>query len=77
MCKMCDRYVSCANEISEQCPPYTSCYTIKSNGVGQHIDCQGLKKNAADGKNHSRIDNFLDNTAKIRHAILTIYCLKI
>uniref|UniRef100_A0A0K0DC77 Secreted protein n=1 Tax=Angiostrongylus cantonensis TaxID=6313 RepID=A0A0K0DC77_ANGCA len=38
MCKMCDRYVSCANEISEQCPPYTSCYTIKSNGVGQESD---------------------------------------
>ncbi|KAK5985765.1 hypothetical protein GCK32_011986 [Trichostrongylus colubriformis] len=36
MCKMCDQYISCANEMSELCPPYTQCYTIKNQGVGGH-----------------------------------------
>ncbi|RCN31271.1 hypothetical protein ANCCAN_22944 [Ancylostoma caninum] len=36
-CKMCDNYISCANEMSEQCPPHTQCYTIKRHGKGNDM----------------------------------------
>ncbi|EYC19741.1 hypothetical protein Y032_0023g689 [Ancylostoma ceylanicum] len=38
-CKMCDNYISCANEMSEQCPPHTQCYTIKRHGTVTHKGC--------------------------------------
>ncbi|KAJ1364167.1 hypothetical protein KIN20_024192 [Parelaphostrongylus tenuis] len=64
MCKMCDQYVSCgANEISEQCPPYTSCYTIRSGGVvtnkGCTVSCAALPFAVAGA--HCTTCNYRDN----------------
>ncbi|VDP09690.1 unnamed protein product [Heligmosomoides polygyrus] len=38
-CKMCDSYISCANEMSEHCPPHTQCYTIRNQGTVTHKGC--------------------------------------
>ncbi|WKY03906.1 hypothetical protein Q1695_005128 [Nippostrongylus brasiliensis] len=39
MCKMCDNYISCLNEVSEHCPPHTQCYTIRREGTITHKGC--------------------------------------
>ncbi|KAK6037866.1 hypothetical protein COOONC_24629 [Cooperia oncophora] len=43
---MCNNYISCANELHEECPPRTQCYTIRNQGTvtmkGCALNCAAL-----------------------------------